>query len=337
MATKRDSAIDFLRATAILAMIVIHVISNDFGSALINEIWNFLHFAVVFFIFCSGYVWYLKYKDTQWNVRAFASWLHKRTFRLLPAYYGFTALHYALWYLFPSAFSGLGIEKSLHFILASVLLVGVDYGWLPLLFLELAAVSPLVLFLYRKRTTRYVMTAVLAASAALFFFRVPRIDYRLIMWLPWSLILVLSFYLSDMKRQHSHAVTLIGAGLFSAVIFIAGTAYLLNTHAGLTLTQHKYPPDLWYFSYGIAIGAALLPFAGTRILKNALVIPVMSWISTNSYPLFFLHYLVMDALLTLERRHGLMLSQAAQSAFVIAVSLGLFRLYDLFRQRKSAP
>lgn len=327
---ERLTHIDFLRAIAIIAMISAHVLSYNLGAAPVNTMWNYLHFAVVLFIFCSGYLFFLQFENTPWTRFVYARWIQKRSMRLLPLYYGFLLSHYALWLLFPAVFSGLGLQKTGAFILNSFLLIGVDYGWLPLLFLELMVVSPLFALLFRNAKSRSATTAVLLTSATILLFQPMRfIDYRLIMWIPWSVVIFFSFYYARMK--HAQQITrkrLYITGSAAVAVYILGSILLSNWGIPLTLTLHKYPPDIWYLSYGIAAGCMFLIIAPSRVFILAPLQKPIAWISQNSYALFFVHYLVIDIIRTCQHAYALTLSLAAQLLLSLGGSIGTIALHQ---------
>jgi len=175
MAKTRFEHIDFLRAVAIIGVIVTHILSYNLGTTLTNTIWNYLHFVVPVLIFCSGYVMYQKYATVRWTKESLVAWYKKRSIRLLQPYALWTLLHYALWYVFPKYFSGLGL----------------DYGWLPLLFIELMIVTPFYLSVWKNQ--KLLLTMLISASTIVLLFFKPSINYQFYMWIPWSIVLLLSF------------------------------------------------------------------------------------------------------------------------------------------------
>lgn len=300
MANKRIDAIDYLRAIAILGMIATHVLSYNLGPARINGIWNYLHFVVPLFVFCSGYVLYKQYAGMTWSITTLTTWYKKRFIRLAIPYYGFTVLHYAVWFIAPFMFSGLGLSGSPSFIIASLFMVGVDYGWLPLLFLQLMVVTPILLVVKKKPLAYLLLAAAIILITILLLFTGPlSVDYRWYMWIPWSLILIVSFWVAEL--EDIPGISLTKSALVSSVLFAYSFRFLNSAHLPLTLTLHKYPPDVFYLSYGIAVGSLLLLFYKLRFIR---IQPLLTWISSRSYTLFFVHYIVIDMAQTYQRIHG---------------------------------
>ncbi len=280
---KRLGHIDYLRAIAILGVIITHILSYNLGTTLTNNIWNYLHFVVPMLVFCSGYITYQKYSETRWTLKNTVQWYQKRAVRLIGPYAAWTILHYGLWYMFPKYFSGLGL----------------DYDWLPILFLELMLVTPLYLRLWK--TKRPLLTFLIFLSSILFLFLKPSLDFRTDMWLPWSAILLLSFEAASNVIQPARYMSI---AILAFVVFITGNLVLPVLHQPLTLTLHKYPPDIFYLSYGIWIGSMLLLMEPYRISQGKHIKKILLWLSKNSYGLFFAHYIILDLIITLWRYSG---------------------------------
>lgn len=275
---KRLDHIDFLRAIAIIVVIITHILSYRLGTTLTNTIWNYLHFVVPILVYCSGYVMYKKYNDVIWKKEQLFSWYKKRAIRLLLPYFIWTAVHYGLWYFFPSYLSGLGL----------------DYGWLPLLFIELMVMTPLYISIWKRRNTRWVLSLFIGLTPiALLFIKLP-FDYRYYMWIPWSAIVLLSFTSAQYDKLKTSVY--IRVSLLAFALFALGNILLPLFHAPLTLTLHKYPPDIFYLSYGIGIGSLLTLVHWEN--------KVVRWLSTHAYDLFFAHYILIDSVVTSMRHLG---------------------------------
>ncbi len=329
MADKRFTHIDFLRAVAIVGMIATHVLSYNLGTNVINIIWNYLHFVVPLFVFCSGYVMYRQYETITWNPATLTNWYKRRAVRLILPYYAFTTLHYFLWFLLPGIVSGLGLSRSPQFMLSSIFLVGVDYGWLPILFLELMFITPFILSIRKSRGLSIAVMIAAAASTVFFVFVRPDVDFRLTMWLPWSAILLVSFAAArvDAQRETKPILYLAIAGTAFAV-FAYGYWFLSSLHFPLTLTLHKYPPDIFYLSYGIGMGSLLILRERFGIFHAEPVRAVIRWISSRSYGLFFVHYIVIDIIQTYERVHANTFPVWWQLILSLFGSIALIRLYE---------
>lgn len=315
--------IDFLRAVGIIGVMLTHVYSYNITNKLTFFIWNYLHFVVVAFVFCSGFVMIAQYGHLFTNIHNILSWYKKRILRLLIPFYIYLFFHYALWFLFPNFFTGLGLEKSPVFILKSILLIGgTNLNWLPLLFIQLALLFPLLLRLFPKRLliTSYVLFATFTTA----FFTLEQFPYnyyRYIMWIPWSLIIILAvqiYYFEQKKIQIKKYIQIV---CFSGLSFIILYLFFKNFNHSLTLIDNKYPPNFFYLSYATSITFLFLSISKTRIFQKKLVQIIYVYISKNAYSLFFIHYLVLDAALQLKKTMPIFLNPVTQSIFVISISL----------------
>ncbi len=332
---KRFLHIDFLRAVAILAVIVIHVFSDNLTSRLNFYIWNYLHVIIVAFVFSSGYVLYAHYASKITNWPGALMWYKKRLFRLLVPFYWYLLLHYALLLAFPRFFSGLGLTFSWSFLLQSVTLTGgISLNWLPLLFLQLAVIFPPLVLLLRKQKKifwLFVGFAILTTIAGSVW-QFPYSEYRSVMWIPWSLIFLASWYFytkessfanaTDDKQKKQSIFPYFSISIASFIVFIF--LYVLWQHLGrsLTLIDNKYPPNMFYISYETAgsfllLGIGLLPFFQRHWTRLYL------FVSRNSYGLFFIHYIVMDFMLSINHLSGGRISVWVQTDFVLSVSVGI--------------
>lgn len=123
---------------------------------------------------------------------------------------------------------------------------------------------------------------------------------RLVGWIPWSLAACLGFYIADNETTFytsagkRHLFTLFGG--FFAILIILFT-FLSESHASVQFTTHKYPPDLYYLSYG-ALWTICLYILTTRIRISKHIMRGVQFISRESYSLFFCHMIVLDFVMT---------------------------------------
>lgn len=280
--------IDILRATGILLMILTHVLSWHFGIPHILDLWNSIHFVVVGLVFCSAYIYGKSNQNS--DTRHHIPWFFKRVMRLYAPFVLYLCMHYLLWFLFPTWIRGYGIQKSYSFVIASLTLTGgVDIGWLTTVFIQLAILFPFLLSLTRHKNKALFIGLLIFCSITAFF-RIPTEYTRAIAWLPWSLIAVFGFLYSDYPRSNMILISLITYAIFSIILRIL--------HMPLLMTDHKYPPDLYYLSYGVFVTSCILgvlPYIEKFLLKARLFI---TFVSRESYTLFFVHMIVLDATMT---------------------------------------
>lgn len=327
MDRKRSENIDFLRSIAIIGVIATHVLSYNLTNPLNFFIWNYLHFVVVLFVFCSGYVLTLHYKNNLTTASDILKWYKKRFVRLLVPFYIYLLIHYLLWILFPHYFSGLGLTKNLHLLLQSIFFIGgIDLNWLPLLFLQLTLLFPLFIKIFTKKTT--VILYVLAAIGVTAYFTIspfPHTYYRLVMFIPWSLILLYSMYISkkeQMDTDLSNNINRYFKALFvGAVVFISLFVYYSSGHISFVLTNHKYPPDFYYLSYAFTMSLIMIIASKLHIVEHIRIKRISYYISNNSYQLFFIHYIFLDFTEQMSKQLSISSPVLLQFIFVLTGSL----------------
>src|SRR5437879_5407579 len=97
-------------------------------------------------------------------------------------------------------------------------------------------------------------------------------------------------------------------------------------HHSLLFYDNKYPPTLYYLSFGIVLTML------SSLLLSLIQFPeniqkVLSLISKNSYGLFFVHYIVLDFFESTFLSKFYML----EIVFVICASLIVLRLINLLK------
>lgn len=308
-----------------IGVVAIHVFSDNLINPLNTLIWNYLHFVIVAFVFCSGYVLYAIYAPRLTSLRSIFAFYKKRLIRLLLPFYWYLVAHYALLFFFPNFFSGLGLQFSWKYIFQTLTLSGgLGLNWLPLLFLELAVLFPLLLLAFREKRIlfwAYIFFAVLFTTG-ITVWQFPYAQYREVMWIPWSVFFILPwyFYMQEQKKPSAKIYYFLSViGLLDFFLL-----FVIWKHLGrsLTLIDNKYPPNLYYLSYGVFgsflfLGLAVLPVFKKGFSKAYL------FISKVSYNLFFIHFIALDFILKVNKQYTLHLSVWIQFIFVLGVSLGI--------------
>lgn len=278
----RYSHIDFLRALGFLGIVAIHVLYFNFNSPLEGKLWDYLHFVVPILVFCSGYVLTIK--------TSLISWYKKRLIRLVLPYYVYIVIHVGLINLFPQWFSGIGIDGSMPSALhAFLFLPSVNVSWLPLLFIELMLVSPLLMYLNKiKKLYMYgIPAAIFTALLSMIHFPV---SYYWYMWISWSLLVVLAMQIFQKERYSMYLLT-------STVLF--GLLYGLWTtfHHSIGVYDNEYPPNAYFLSYGALWVFVLLYVSRLSIFNSERMMRWYTYLSTYSYSLYFIHFIVLDFVL----------------------------------------
>lgn len=321
----RFDEVDVLRAFGIIAVIIIHVLTYNLSGPTNKFLWNNLQFFIISFVFCSGYVLSAAYKRSFPDILSTLFWYKKRFIRLVFPFWIYLILHYSLWLLFPNVFSGLGLQKSVdYFVKSATFLGGTNYNWLPLLFIELTILFPFFLNWVNKK--KVMIAYLLGATFITVLFtllRFPYSYYRFVMWVPWSLVLILAIYThlkssADTSTIATNKRYLI-IGLLFFVVFMSMHLFARGSSFSSIFYDHKYPPDFYYLSFGISMTFFALIIAKLRFWQNKTIKDIYGYLSRNSYQIFFIHYIILDSVLVMRSKIPLLNNPISQ--FIVIFSL----------------
>lgn len=284
---QRLPEIDDIRGISIILMIMIHTNVYFLSNKISYLTLELSQFAVVAFIFCSAYLFYLKPQVYGW--RNFFSHLVKRIKRLVIPYYWFFAVYYVFLLLKDAK------KVTLSYVVQNIFVIGgLDFNWLVLLFIELAILMPFVSYLFeKKRVWFYIYTAVAIVSSLIFLKYTPLSYYRFIMWLPWSLVLIYTYLFNQLKEKRVlfWAIT----ALCFALYYILPPLVLKPLGHSLFMYDNKYPPNLYHLAYGIGCINVLYMLSQWKLFSNYIVQTIVNFFSVYSYTIFFIHILVIYA------------------------------------------
>ena len=278
---KRDSTIDNLRGLAMLAMIIVHATSYFLKDSLTLAIWDNLQWAVPVFLFCSFYLYYKNTKN--FDRKTVAPYLKKRFERLLIPYYQFLLVYFSLAYIFAQS------KLNINNVFANIFLYGgLDLNWLPLLFIYLIFVMPLILIAKNNKLLMSLIFVLSLFASVFFIFSTP-IHYRIIMWLPW--ILMIFFTLFVIKNENNWKKLFSLAGI-SLLVFIILRYIEIKIGHNLTHYGNKYPPTLYHQSFGFFSAIVLLWLSKKNLFQAFKFDKLLHFLSIYSYSIFFIHNIV---------------------------------------------
>ncbi|MCA9371869.1 acyltransferase [Candidatus Woesebacteria bacterium] len=284
---KRNGAIDFLRAWGVILMILIHATAYYGKDRIAHALWDYAHFAVPLFIFCSMAIFVAR---SQNNVTLMLKTVWKRVKRLLVPYYLFLAAWIGISYIVsPSFFSPQKILNKIFFIGSR------DLDWLVLLFLFFIFLFPLFEYVSQKYKKLYVLliALVLGSSIYLLFYQSP-VSMRLAMWLPWMLLYPVTQYIVRAKKKLRSVCNVV---VISVILYGTTRLIVAGLRHSLVFTSNKYPPNLYYLSYGLLwIGVLFFTYNMFSVLKK--FDRVWFFLSANSYTLYLIHFLILHVLLS---------------------------------------
>lgn len=280
---ERHQEIDFLRGFAIAAMILIHTTVYFLEVPLSYLIWDYSQFAVQVFVFCSAYVFFLKKPVISKN--HFFSYFKKRLLRFLIPYYIFLCVLFSVIYLFEPK------KLTFQYVLDSIFLVGgVDINWLILLFIMFIFLFPFYYYLKEKHSGVWkIFICISFLSSILFLFYGLPMDYKYIMWLPWSVMTIFAVYF----RQYENKMKFIIISFISSlVVFSLSFFYLTSVHHATQLYNNKYPPNTLLLSYGTLCTTLLYVIFKQKFMKFSFLKNTLNFFSFYSYEIFFIHYII---------------------------------------------
>lgn len=326
----RFTHIDFLRAISIIGVIAIHVLYYNLTSQVntITAIWNYLHFVVTGFVLCSGYV-LLRKTDSLKTLTGTLGWYKKRLVRLIIPYYLYVIIHILLTYFFPNFFSGLGVKANFNYFFQALLFSNsVSISWLPLLFVQLTILFPFLIFLLRKKLLYVYLIFSLAVTFLITIKPFP-FHYYEYMFIPWSLITLLAIYLFNVeKNKLNFSRHLLFLGIAGGIVFAILSFLWISLHKPMYLIDNKYPPNFYYLSYGVFATMLILYVSKFSIFLRKGIVSFYTYISKNSYFLFFIHYIVLDFVVESRKfigQHGTMVDLT----LVVLLSLLISYLINL--------
>ena len=282
---ERNEAIDMLRGLSMFVMVLLHTNAYFLSNSFVYFVWNYSQFAVPVFIFCSSYLFFVK-KYPLNKRKEIVVHIKKRLSRLLAPYYLFAIVYIFLQYTKEPS------KVSFQYLFQNLTITeGISINWLVLLFVFFIFLMPLILYLWNhKRIFFSVYVFFSVTSSVIFMFLQPPFNYRFIMWLPWSLIIIFSFFLA--KNDHKDRLFF---SFFLLWLTIFAVTYFIERGVGhsLRMFDNKYTPNLYHLSYGLASIPALYFLAKKRLFSFPILRQLFHFLSINSYPFYFLHWIVL--------------------------------------------
>lgn len=278
---KRYKEIDILRGIAVFSMILIHTNAYFLSNSIASFLWDNLQFAVPLFIFSSSYIFFLN--PIPLNIKSLLLFAKKRLIRLLVPYYFFAVIFLLFVYRYQP------IQLTFGRISESMLLWGgIDINWLILLFAYFILLMPLIQYLYLKqRLALYLYTILSLVSSIIFIFNTTPFNYRLLMWIPWSLIILFSLLFVKTYKKRGFSLTTI---IISSLFFIIIRLLEVKIRHPLSHYQNKYPPTFYHLSYGVLSIVILYWLTIKGVFNFFLIKKLLVFLSYHSYEMYFIHY-----------------------------------------------
>lgn len=277
----RNQHIDNLRGFGTLLIILIHVLALYLGEYSTRLLWDLAHADVPVFVFCSGYLYFASQKDEHPLAH-----IVRRIKRLLVPYYIYVLAFYTV-----SFFVNRAVVTPNHIISSLLIIGGIDISWLVQLFIYNAIILSVMRYWLNRHAKIFDLFGIVAvlSTVVLLFWR-PALDYRWYMWLPWSSVLYYSYYFLQKHTHRLFFATATGLGLIG---FLTTLLVKLWLRQDLTFYTNKYPPNLFYLLYGL-LAVNIVYFLSLKgVFSYQWISRILHFSSRYSYPLFFIHYLLL--------------------------------------------
>jgi len=284
---KRLPELDDIRGISIIVMILIHT-----NAYFLSNVWAYntreiSQFAVVAFLFCSAVLTVQRPYPT--SFQELVQYFYKRVKRLIIPFYVF----FIIYVVFINLAGGKHFKEG--YVMDSFLLIGgIDFNWLVLLFIQIMLITPLLQYLFDKQKKLLHFYASGAFISSILFLKYsPLPYYRSIMWLPWSLVIVYVLYLE--KIWKNKALFFWTTFLFGALFLSTQQLVLRPLHHSFSMYDNKYPPNLYHLSYSLFAVNILYYLSRHKLFSSKIIQSVIHFFSVNSYQIFFIHIIVIEA------------------------------------------
>jgi fucose 4-O-acetylase-like acetyltransferase len=295
---KRDLRIDILKAIGIICVILAHTAPNE---SLIFQIRNF---DVPLMVIASGTLFYYSARNKNLS---FGNYLKTRIPRLIAPVWLFAVFYFVATFLIYD-FINKAYPYDFKDFINSLRLVGdaINYFWIVRVFVLVAIASPLLLKLYQylQNEVGYLLAllAIYTGYEALFYlsetsvidlkFLEGTVENYLYYGIPYSCLFGLGIVLPNLSDR---SIKFISA--FFLALFLSFSIYSFQYFGEVVSTQDlKYPPSLYYFSYGILMTLFLFAIVSrwqqnlpNFAEKNPIVMDSIIFLSTSSLWIYLWH------------------------------------------------
>ncbi|MGX4686298.1 acyltransferase family protein [Vagococcus sp. JNUCC 83] len=280
MTVKRDYRIDFLRALAIILIMLAH-------TNLPNLLFNIRVFDVVLMTMLMSMSFVLTYKPNE----TYKDYVIKRLNRLIIPAWIFLSIFFIVFTII-----NIFVAKKYNFNLKSILgsyslISGIGYVWIIRIFFTIALFNPLLLKVSRLTNKMYSKLSLISILLIIQYMLatyakgsngIKKLIFDIILSNSFGYLIVALIGMYIIKQTKKENLLLL---LYSFIIFIIG---LFSTNGG-AVSQFKYPPFPYYLSYGVLMSLILW-----MVISNKKILPKLNnrytnWLSYNSLNLYYWH------------------------------------------------
>jgi len=276
---KRDVRIDFLRGLGILLIILAHVSPPQW----LNQIRS-LDVPLMSMLIGMSFALSIKYQKKSSD--SYFHYLFKRFKRLvIPAWVFVT-----LYILFTSFLSG-GFKYNLQEIIEFYTLLSDSYVWIIRIFFTIAIISPLLIILTRLIKT---LNQKILVTVLLLFIQVILVTlngqfsgtfgYLFEKLIATSFGYIIASLVGMLVVEHSQKENVLFSYSMILLFLLVGFG-----KGSPLLGSEKYPPTIYYLTYGIGISVLLLYITSYSNIGNIINNKVTMWFSKHSLEIYYWH------------------------------------------------
>ncbi|MFJ8415950.1 acyltransferase family protein [Bacillus paramycoides] len=278
---QRDNKIDVLRFIAIIGIILAH-------SAPPGAIFQLRNFDVTLMILLMGTSFYLSNKNKEIY---YVSYLRKRFNRLIIPTWSFLTLFFILFFII-SLISNVEYYFTLEDIIGSyTMFAGIGYVWIMKVFFIVAIMSPLMLSSSEKIKDNkkfflflivgyMIYTLLLMVNQKLVGFGQKIFEEFLLQGIGYGLIATFGIRLKKLTKKEL---------IYSCVFFLIAFVTLMVWHDFASTQAFKYPPSMYYFSYGLFVSLFLYLILDIKWISKIFDNKFVYFVSKTSLWLYFWH------------------------------------------------
>lgn len=282
---QRDTRLDFMRALGTLTIIVPHVLSPD----LLVQVRTF---DVVMLVFVSG----MSYAYQAVNKRKieYYQYVKKRCIKLL---YPTLILIFTVFISInlASVAFGKGMHYHMHDLLNSLFLFeeGIGYVWIIKVYLGLALIAPFSWGFIRKLKGN-IQLLVMCGSIYIIYFLIraiepiiysPILSVLLEEYIYYIVAYAIPFFIGMYLGKNKNRIRSL---LFWSILCFAFTQiFIIIQGGGFEPNFYKYPPELYYLSYGISC-SVIIYYMVPNMAPTKITL-VIKWLSKNSLVFYLVH------------------------------------------------
>lgn len=279
---KRISYIDFLKVVALSGIIIAHV-----GSP--NWLMMARSFDVPLMVIISSLLASYSIKKYKNDYRQIIKYYISRVKRLVFPTYIFLFFYFIIRIVISKEI------QSVKYYLATFLLTryGFGYVWIILIYLYSAFLIPI----YRKIGYNFksisLVLIIYFAYELLYFFGIginnKIVDTTLFYIIPYGLLTFIGYNIEKMSNKQKHFLIAINLTIFVLLAYY----YFIKTGSFQLVQISKYPPRIYYLSYGILCSILFICFCNKnefKIFENKIIL----YISKHSMWIYLWHILILD-------------------------------------------